>query len=254
MSRNAERARKTRRKKKSKLGYYIYAITILILTIANIGIGMWLLTYVQKIEVKGNVISDESEIISWIKDDPMTVNSIYTLCKYRGDSYQRPIYVESVNVRLKAPWMVQVEVKEKQVIACVPEGRAYVYFDKEGLVLKKSTQYYGTVPVVEGIEMTNTGQFEYLQMKDEKAFSGIISIAEELSKNRMKPERIVWDEEGMNLYFNNIRIQLGTSRFDEKVVEIPPVLEKLEGKTGIVHMEHYTKGGIIRFEENTEES
>lgn len=254
MSRDAERVRRTKRKKKSKVGYYIYAVAILILTIANLGIGMWLLTYVQAIDVKGNVVGEKSEIISWIQEDPMTVNSIYTLCKFQGKSYKLPIYMESVNVTLKAPWKVQVEVKEKQMIACVPEGRAYVYFDSDGLVLKKITQYDGSVPLIEGAVFTNTGQFEYLQSEDEKQIPCIVSITQELSRIKMSPERIVWDEEGMNLYFDNIRIQLGIGRFNEKVVELSPILEKLEGKKGIVHMEHYTKGGIIRFEEITEES
>lgn len=251
MSKDTERKRRTQRKKKSKVAYYAYAVTILVLTIANLGIGMWLLTYVQKIEVKGNRIGEKNEIISWLKEDPMTVNSIYTFFKFKGESYQLPIYMESVDVQLKAPWKVQVTVKEKQPIACVQEERAFVYFDKDGLVLKKSTEREKNIPLIEGVEVNNTGQFQYLHTNGEKTFPCIVSVTEELMKRNIQPDRILWDEEGMNLYFGHIRIQLGTSKFDEKISEVPPVLKNLEGKKGIVHMEHYTKGGIIPFEENT---
>lgn len=250
MKQDTERTRRTQRKKKSKVFYYAYAVAILVLTIANLGIGLWLLTYVHKIEVKGNKVGEKREIISWIKEDPMTVNSIYTFLKFRGNSYELPIYMESVDVRLKAPWKLQVTVKEKQTIACVQEGRAYVYFDKEGLVLKKASKQEEGVLLIEGVEASNTGQFQYLITSGEKTFACIVSVTEELMARKIEPDRILWDEEGMNLYFEDIRIQLGKSKFDEKIPEALAMLEKLEGKKGIVHMEHYIKGGIIRFEEN----
>ena len=251
MSKDAEKTTGKRRKKKSKIAYYAYAILILVLTISNLGIGLWLLTYVQKIEVVGNVIGEKSEIVSWIQEDPLTINSVYTYYKYQGDSYQLPIYLERVDVTLKAPWKVQVKVKEKEIVACIAEGRAYVYFDKDGLVLKKTSVLDENVPLIEGATFQNTGQFAYMQEQDEKTLECIVNLVQELAKTQINPDRILWDEEGMNLYFGDIRVQLGTNKFNEKIVEVPPVLEKLPGKKGIIHLEHYVKGGIIRFEENT---
>ena len=253
MRQDVEKTKKKRRKKKSKAAYYAYAIAILTLTVANVLLGIWLLTYVQSIEVMGNAIGGKTEIVSWIKEDPMTVNSIYTFYKFKGDYYELPIYIESVNVRLKAPWKVQVEVREKQIVGCASEGRAYVYFDSEGLVLKKTSQYDGTVPLVEGMEMINTGQFQYLRTENEDAYAGMIRICQEVEKRQFYPDRIIWEENSMNLYVDDICIRLGTNKYDEKLPELIPILEELEGKSGIVHMEHYNKGGIIRFEENPKE-
>jgi cell division protein FtsQ len=56
----------------------------------------------------------------------------------------------------------------------------------------------------------------------------------------------------MNLYFNGVCVKLGKSNFDKKIVELPPILEKLEGKEGTLFMEHYTSGRIS-FKENPEE-
>jgi len=54
----------------------------------------------------------------------------------------------------------------------------------------------------------------------------------------------------MDLYFENVCVRLGRSRFDEKVVQLPPILEKLEGKTGVLDMEYYNEASSdISFKE-----
>lgn len=243
-----------RRKKKRKFGYYLYAVVVLLLTITNITLATWLLTYVQSIHVVGNVNSGKQEIIDWVKEDPMTVNSLYTLWKFKSGAYKLPVYLEDVEVSLKAPWKVQVDVKEKQVIGCVLDGKACVYFDSEGLVLKKATQYEEGIPLIEGIQVEQTGLFEYLKVDNEKVFSYIVNITDGIGKNELSPDRIVWEDDSMNLYFETICVKLGKSSFEDKLIQLPPLLENLEGKTGILDLEHYTKGSTISFEENTEES
>ena len=45
-------------------------------------------------------------------------------------------------------------------------------------------------------------------------------------------------------------VRLGRSRFDEKVVQLSPILEKLEGKTGVLDMEYYNEASSnISFKE-----
>ena len=63
-------------KKKRRPKYYAYAVAILVLTIINVTLAVFLLTYVQKIEVSGAVNGNEDEIVSWVKEDPLVKNSI----------------------------------------------------------------------------------------------------------------------------------------------------------------------------------
>lgn len=246
--------KKKERKKRRKTGTYIYAIVILTLTIVNVTLATFLLTYVQGIQVSGTVNSSRSEIISWIKEDPLTVNSLYAVWKYKTGHYELPIYLESVDVKMKAPWKLQVNVKEKQVVGCIQEDRAYVYFDAEGLVLRKTTYQEKGIPVVEGIVAENTGQFEYLKADNEKIFTYIVNLTKEITEKKLSPERIVWDDDTMDLYFGMVCVKLGKTNYAEKLSELPAQLELLEGKSGILHLEHYTKGGTVSFEENTEET
>ena len=244
-----ERARR-RSRKKSRFGYYLYAVTVFLLTIINISLAIWLLTYVQNIQVKGNVNSEKSEVVEWMQEDPMTINSLYTVWKFKTGAYKLPVYLEDADVRLQAPWKVEVTVREKEVIGCVIHEDEYVYFDAEGLVLKEDYELMEGVPLIEGLEVESAGRFSYLKVKNEKVFSYIVNLTKEIEKKELKPNRIQWMEESMDLYFGDICVKLGRNNYEVKLAEIPPILEKLEGKKGVLHMEYYEKGSTISFKEN----
>ena len=155
-------------KKRSKFGYYLYAVTVLVLTVVNLSLAIWLLTYVQNIHIRGSKYSKKSEIVEWIKEDPMTINSLYTLWKFKSGAYKMPVYLEDVEVQLKAPWSVQVIVREKEVVGCVLAGNEYHLFDAEGLVLKKTDEFVKDVPVIDGMEVESANRFEYLKVKNKR--------------------------------------------------------------------------------------
>lgn len=242
---------KNMRKKRKRFGYYLYAFLMLILTIANITIATFLLTYVQKIKVTGTKFSTDSQIVSLLKEDPFTINSIYAVAKYKMGSYEIPPYLESMKVSWDMPWGLHVKVKEKQVAGGILTNNAYIYFAEDGTILAKGAEVLEDVVVVEGVKTKKTVLYEPIEMKNEKLFSYILSISEELEKNELFPDRVIWEEESMNLYFGEICVQLGKLNFDEKLVQIPPILTELEGKKGTLHLEHYNEMSTsISFEEN----
>lgn len=243
-----ERPRK-RRKKKSKFGYYLYAVVVLLLTIANLTLSILLLTYVQKIEVSGTEISTDDEIIAWIQEDALTANSLYTIWKYNMSSYEQPVYLEKVQVSLGAPWKVCVEVQEKEIIAGVLYKKSYVYFDDEGLIMQILPEKREDVPIVENVTVKKAELFETLTVENEKIFSYVAEITKGVQKNELVYDRLVWEDDSMNLYFGEVCVQLGKMNFDVKLAELPGILVDLEGKEGILHMEHYSEiGEKISFE------
>lgn len=251
MKEDTGRRKKKRRKKKSRFGRYLYAVIILLLTFSNLTLAVLLLTHVQGIKVEGNERCKKDDIIAWIRDDPLTVNSLYIYMKYKSGEYDMPIYLKSATVKFEAPWALKVKVSEKQIIACVIDGSDYVYFDEEGLVLKKDTVYDESVPIIEGIHAENTKEFGKINTGNKKVFTYIMRATQEVRKNHLNPGRIVWTGEGMELYFDQVCVQLGKTSFDEKVKELTFILKNLEGRNGILQMEHYTSGSMISFKENT---
>lgn len=249
------KGRKKKRRRKSRFGYYLYAITVLLLTIVNITLAALLLTQVQEVHVSGTKYSQKSEVISWVREDPLTINSLYTLWKFKFGHYILPKNLQSVDVSLKAPWSVQVNVQEKQIVGCVLVGNSYVCFDGEGLVLQKGSEYNPDIPLIEGIDVKEATLLENLKVENEKVFSYIVNVTEQIRGEKLCPDRIVWGDNSMNLFFEGICVQLGKSNYEEKIPELSPILDELKGKIGTLHMEHYSKDSkSISFEKSDEES
>ena len=244
-----ERPRK-RRKRRSRFGYYLYAVVMLLLTLANISLGVFLLTYVQSVEVKGTKYSQEQQIIEWFKEDPYTINSIYAVAKHKYAPPELLPYLESAKVGFQAPWEIQIEVKEKEIVGCILHEQSYVYFAEDGTVMMMGSEILEGIPVVEGLAASQVELYETLEFDSEQVFSYVNKISEQIKKNELQPDSIVWEEDSMNLYFGEIRVCLGKLNFDEKLTELPPILERLEGKKGTLHLEHYSEMSTnISFEE-----
>ena len=232
---------KKRRKKKKRFGRYLYALTIIVLTMVNISLATFLLTYVQRVKVEGTKHCNQGQIVEWIKEDPLTVNSIYSVCKFKIGRYKLPSYLESVKVGMSLPWELRVEVKEKEIAGCILIENAYVYFAEDGTVLVKGSEIIDEIPIVEGLKIREATLYEKMKIRDDKIFDYIINISKEIKKNEINPQRIVWEDDSMNLYIGSVCVKLGKLNFDEKLVQLPPILEKLEGKSGTLHLEHYNE-------------
>ena len=238
-----------RRKKRKRFGYYLYAVVALILMIANILLGAYLLFNVRDIEVRGNTYSSEYEILDMVWEDPKASNSIYALWKFKFGSYDKPAYIEDLRISLVLPWKLRITVSEKKIVGCGVVDGEYVYFDDKGLVLQKSTEMLEAVSVIEGIECGGVDLYKTIPIENEKAFSYIVNLTEELKKREMTADRILWEDEGMKAYFGNVGVQFGKSGFEEKVLQLTAIIDELDDREGTLHLEHYSKtSNSISFE------
>lgn len=213
----------------------------MILTLAIIVLSTIILFHVQKTEIHGNKYADSNKIMEWVKEDPYVSNSLYALVKFKTDSYEMPVYLKDVDVSLKAPWILNVEVKEKEIVAYTQANGEDIYFDEEGLVLLKTHEILEGIPHIEGLEVKDVKQYEQLSVQNEKVFVYIMNVTKEIKNNNLSPDRIVWESDSMDLYFGDVCVKLGKVRYDEKLRQLPPILEKLEGKKGTLHLEHYNE-------------
>ncbi len=249
-SEETEEKPKRRRKKKKRFGYYLYAFVMLFLIITNITIATFLLTYVQKIKVTGTKFSTDSQIVSLVEEDPLTANSIYAVLKYKLAPEELPPYLETMKVGWDMPWGLHIKVKEKQIAGGILAKNEYIYFSEDGTILAKGNEMLDGVTIVEGVNAKKTALYTKIDLEDEKIVSYVFSISEELKKTELTPDRVVWEDDSMNLYFGEICVQLGKLNFDEKLVQVPPIFQELEGKKGILHLEHYNEMSTsISFEE-----
>lgn len=229
-------------------GQKVYAIVVIILGIAIIAMTVFLLFYVQKTEVSGNKYTQTQEIIKTVEKDKYSFNALYILWKYHFADYEMPGSLEEMKASLKNPWTVRIKVKEKKVLGYVYDDDGYVYFDKEGTVILRGTEFIEGVPCIEGIDISKAELYKPLKSDDKRLFLSILEVTKEVEKYQLVPDRIVCTDTGIDLYFEGVRVALGNEISTEKMAQIPPILERVAGRVGTLHLEQYEEGnGTISF-------
>ncbi len=229
---------KKRRKKRS---HRLYAFVVLLFGFAIIVLAFLLLFHVQKIEVSGNDYLTEEEIIDAVQDDRLSKNSLYILGKYAvGRGTVLPC-LDQIKVRMKSPWVLKVEVREKPIVGYIQNGEKYEYFDKEGLVVFESSVLKEGLPYIEGIEVGEIRLYHRLKSGDTRIFEQILETSREVTKYELVTDRIVCEEDNICLYVGNVRICLGESVSSAQIAQIEPILEKLGNQEGTLHLEHYSE-------------
>ena len=225
-------------KEQKKTGRTIYALTVLILGILIIVMSVLLLFHVQTIEVSGNEYVNSSEIGESIQKGSRTKNSLYLFGKNLLGKIEYPKAVVSAKIRLKTPWSIQVEVKEKAITGYAVIDDEYVYFDEKGMVLCKSAILMDGIPCIEGIS-AKAELYKTLPVEEKRIFSNIDAMLKALDKWKIKPERIVSEGADLTIYIGKVCVMLGSGGMEEKVSQLPPILKQLEGRTGTLDLRHY---------------
>ena len=222
------------------------------------GIIVFLLLFqLRDIRVRGNDFLTDSEVSRYIREQGGDGNSLVLLLSTKLGDYPEPPTVESMEFHMVNPWTIRVDVKEKSPAGYARRDEEYVYFDNEGMVLGVTDSQRDGLSLVEGFDVSKAEKGKKLTVQDSSVFEYIVRIQEILGRSGVSPDRIVCDGENLTLYFGNICAELGSGDPQEKAAQLPAILEKLEGQSGTLHLEHYGElTETFRFEksETTEES
>lgn len=240
----------------------IAGIVLIILIIAAIYIRI---EYeITSVTVMGNEHYTSDEIESIVFDKPYSYNSIFLTLMYHDKNIEDVPFIERVDVDIVNPNKVRINVYEKAIAGYVEYLGHYMYFDKDGIVVESSNEIIEGVPYVTGLDYSYIVLHKELPVEDKSIFLLILDITHLLNKYEIMTDRIAFDSEGnITLYFGNARVSLGSDEFiDEKINEMHLLLPKLEGLSGVLHMENYN-GDETNFsfdmdkeeeEENTDEN
>lgn len=241
---------RSRRKRKDRL----FAFVVLTLGIAIVVSAFVLLFYVQKIEITGNEYTEDEVILEMIEKDRLSFNSVYDVVKFRFMDSEIPGSLRSVKVGMKNPWTLKVKVDEREIIGCFADGEERIYFDNEGIVVLKSEEVKEQIPCIEGISVKSAKLYKPLELDSKKMLKAVVSAAQQVKGYQLTPDRILYTDSGIELYFGEICVMLGTDVTAEKIAQITPILEKLNGQAGTLHLEHYGNGSdTITFKKAAEE-
>ncbi len=248
-----------KKKRKKRQGVFLGLMTF-ILGIVILVFAFLLLFHIQKVEVKGNKYCTQNDIIGWLKEDKYAVNSVYACWRFnQSDKKQLPA-VDSSKVTMKNPWTIQITVKEKEIAGYIDYNQKYLYFDKDGTAVLVSSDKLEHAAYLEGMDV-DTAKVklgEVLPVADKDVFQGIVELSQLLVKYELNPDSITSSGSDLNLYFGKVEILLGNKNYEERVAQISPILEKLNGQypdsEGTLHLENYdTADKAVRFVPKKEE-
>lgn len=228
-------------KRKSSIAGKIYVVLSIVLGIMILAMGMIILFHRQSIEVKGLEYNSEQEVVDWINKDEASINNLYMLWKYNVQKPELLPYLDSLKVKLKAPWAVTIEAREKKIVGCIEQSDGNYFFDQEGLVILVSETPVDGIPKIEGMQVEGAALYKKLKTADENVFEHILEVTQLLKKENLQPDKVFSDGKNVTLHFGTITVELGSSGYSHKIVQLPMVLEKLAGETGVLRMKYYNK-------------
>lgn len=250
-SRPKKKGRRKRRRRRIRVFAGILCVIAVLVLLGYLAVGLFQL---KQIEVTGNKYCSGQEVIDWVKSGEYSDNSLYVLWKYNQTDMEQLPSVESVKVKLKSPWKVQVQVKEKTYIGRIDYNGQFLYFDREGIASLQTADIIEGVPYIEGMDVDPAAVKigKALPGTDSKLFEEIGRISELLVEYELTPEKISCTGNDLTIHFGGIRVMVGSSGFEEKLAQVPPILSKMSelyaDQTGTLHLENYnTSDTSIRF-------
>lgn len=205
---------------------------------------------VKNISVEGNLHYTREEIIDMVLTDRLSYNSLYLTLKYRNRRIEDIPFIQTMSVNVVSPDSIRIIVYEKTVAGYVEYMGRFMYFDRDGVVVESSETRTMGIPQVTGVKFDHVVLYEPLPVEDASIFQQILSITQMLSKYEITADKIYFNEDdSVTLYFGDVRVRLGSSDYEEKVMRLPYILPRLEGESGVLKLENYTEeSGNITFE------
>lgn len=231
----------------------IYAIILSVMLFCFAMIVFLLLFQIRTIEVKGNEYLTEQEVVQWLQEDELSTNSVYLLCKNYFAQQELLPAMADVKVSLNAPWSVTVDVEEKVIVGYIIVDDDFVYFDEDGIVLEKSREWREDVACIEGLGVTSVEVYKELPVSKEnkKIFKQLLDMSASLEKYELTPDTVICSDSELFLKFGTVYANIGNEKVSERISQIPPILEKLDGQTGTLHLENYDESNTtISFEKD----
>lgn len=228
--------------KSKRMNAGVFSACLILILLAG-GVTYIRITYtIKTVYVEGNVHYTEEEIKNIVMEGPLGDNSLYLSAKYKNKGIEGVPFVDVMDVNILSPDTIKIIVYEKTLVGYVKYMDTYVYFDKDGCVVESSSVRTVGVPEIVGLEFDHMVTGEKLAVENEGIFSQILDITKLLQKYSLTSDKIYFNKSGeINIYFGEIRVALGNepARLEDKLMVLPGVLAKLEGKHGTLQMQTY---------------
>lgn len=234
------------KKRKKKSWKKILLVVLLILLLLAVGALIVVKGFmVKKVVVTGNVRYTSEMIEAEILNDKYSWNSLYVYFKYKLKEPEAMPFVDTMEISLKSPQILEIKVYEKGLLGCVYMDALgqNAYFDKDGLVVEMSSDVIPGIPQITGLDVDQIVLYEKLPIKGKSVLRNLLMLTQTLKKYDLVPGSINYGKDGSyTLSYQGITVLLGQgNHLNEKVVRLSYIMPNLAGNNGTLHLESWTE-------------
>ena len=231
-----------------KLRYKLPLILgILVIVIAI----LWFVFLVRSVTVEGNTFFPEDQVVQEYQQHFWQKNILTNFIMDHLGFTEDPPYVRESEESYPSFGELHIKLYEKAILAGICFSNHYIYFDKDGMVLKTTTEPMPDIPYFESDDVTDFTLYRTLKTGREELLSQMLNLANRLSYYKIEWERISFDLEGhATLYKGKVTVQLGRrTDYDEVLSILPDILKSAldTGEKGTIDMSNYKVGAPIIF-------
>lgn len=227
----------------------ILAILIVIVIPAIMSfLAVWLFK-AEEIVVTGNEMCDENAVKEYYTEGPLGDNTLVIWLKNKLGMYEDMPFVREHDIDITGRNTVKIHVYEKSLIACFYYMGQYIYFDKDGMILKTSGEKTKGIPCIEGVAFSNFTLNEKIEVANEGQIDAILDLSELIAHYEMNVKKISFNEKNeVTLYCGKIKVFLGKRQlYDQQIASVSDVLKqaKKQGLSGTIDLKNYSRGDKI---------
>lgn len=234
-----------KRKKKKRWKIRLAVILIILMFLALAALAAVKLFTVKTVKITGNDHCPEETIKEFILNDEYSWNSLYVYFKYKFVEPEPIPFVDTMEISLSSPHVLNIKVYEKGLLGCVymESLGQNAYFDKDGLVVEMSSDVIGEVPKIKGLDVEEIVLYEKLPIKGKDVLKNLLSLTQTLKKYDLAPDSIKYGKDGSyTLSYGGIKVLLGQAEhFNEKIVRMAYIMPELKELKGTLHLESWTE-------------
>ena len=234
--------KKRRRARLKRTGLTIFLVLLLLAALGTVMV--WKVFVVKEVEVEGNEIYSDKQIENWVLNDEYSWNSLYVYFKNKFHKTEEIPFVDSMEITLKSPQKLQIQVIEKGVLGYVyvPSLGKNAYFDKDGFVVELSSEVISGVTKISGLSVENAELYKKLSLDDSRFLKTLLNVTQLLKKYERVPDIIVIQNGDVLLSYGEIQVSVGSGTYlNEKILRMDQIFPQLEGLSGTLHLETWTE-------------
>ncbi len=241
------------RRRKRTIKKTLLVILLILLLLAVGALVVVKVFTVERVVVKGNKLYEDEVISRWVLDDEHSWNTLYVFLKYRFQEPEAIPFVDTMEIHMRSPHTIEIQVYEKGLIGYVEIGSVgqNAYFDKDGIVVETSSELIEGIPCIRGLSVDSVVLYEKLPIQGKSVLKNLLALTQLLKKYQLVPDIISYGADmTYSLEYGQVKVLLGSAEsFDDKVIRLVQILPSLEGMGGTLHLESWTENVTdIRFE------